>query len=118
MLELDTSSLGATLGLLLALGFRHGLDPDHIAAVDGLTRLRFSSQNYWTSRLTGFQFATGHSLTVFLATLFLFWQGLTLPAWLDDLGMWISSVFLLVLGPCPRCSQARATVLTATRTAL
>ena len=98
MLELDTSSLGATLGLLLALGFRHGLDPDHIAAVDGLTRLRFSSQNYWTSRLTGFQFATGHSLTVFLATLFLFWQGLTLPAWLDDLGMWISSVFLLVLG--------------------
>ncbi len=98
MLEIDTSSLGATLGLLLALGFRHGLDPDHIAAVDGLTRLRFSSQNYWTSRLTGFQFASGHSLTVFLATLFLFWQGLTLPAWLDDLGMWISSVFLLLLG--------------------
>ena len=98
MHELNTSSLFATLGLLLALGFRHGLDPDHIAAVDGLTRLRFSTQNYWTSRLTGFQFALGHSLMVFLTTLLLFCQGFTLPAWLDDLGVWISSGFLLILG--------------------
>ena len=98
MFELDSSSLWATLGLLLALGFRHGLDPDHIAAVDALTRMRFHAQNYWTSRLTGFQFALGHSLTVFLATLILYWQGLTLPLWLDDLGLWISSGFLLILG--------------------
>ena len=98
MLELDSSSLWATLGLLLALGFRHGLDPDHIAAVDALTRMRFHAQNYWTSRLTGFQFALGHSLTVFLATLILYWQGMTLPTWLDDLGLWVSSGFLLILG--------------------
>ena len=25
------------LGLMLALGLRHGLDPDHIAVIDGLT---------------------------------------------------------------------------------
>jgi nickel/cobalt transporter (NiCoT) family protein len=98
MISLTSSSLWATLGLLLALGFRHGLDPDHLAAVDALTRMRFHAQNYWTSRLTGFQFALGHSLTVLLATLFLYWQGLGLPIWLDDLGVWISSGFLLVLG--------------------
>ena len=38
-----SSSLWVTLGLLIALGFRHGMDPDHIAAVDGLTRMRYKA---------------------------------------------------------------------------
>ena len=97
MHDLTTTSLWPTLGLLLALGFRHGLDPDHIAAVDGLTRMRFKAQNYWSARLTGFQFASGHSLTVLLATLIFYWQGIEMPLWLDQLGLWISSLFLLWL---------------------
>ena len=36
----NSASLWVTMGLLSALGFRHGLDPDHIATVDGLTRMR------------------------------------------------------------------------------
>jgi high-affinity nickel-transport protein len=97
MLDFTSSSIWPTLGVLLALGFRHGLDPDHIAAVDGLTRMRFKAQNYWSARLTGFQFASGHSLTVLLATLIFYWQGIEMPLWLDQLGLWISSAFLLWL---------------------
>ena len=92
-----SSSLWATLGLLIALGFRHGMDPDHIAAIDGLTRMRFCAHAYWAARLTGFQFACGHSLTILLATAVFYWQGVQLPAWLDELGLWVSSAFLLWL---------------------
>lgn len=92
-----TTSLLATFGLLLALGLRHGLDPDHIAAVDSLTRLRFQAHAFWSARLTGFQFALGHSLTVFLATLVFYWQVFQLPEWLDQAGLWISSTVLVWL---------------------
>jgi len=96
-MDLHSSSLWVTLGLLLALGFRHGLDPDHIATVDGLTRMRYKAHAYWAARLTGFQFACGHSLTILLATLVFYWQGIELPLWLDQAGLWISSVVLLLL---------------------
>jgi len=96
-MDLNTSSLLATSGLLLALGFRHGLDPDHIAAVDGMTRLRHNTSAYWKARLTGFQFAAGHSLTILLATFAFYLYSVQLPDWLDSLGLWISSFFLIWL---------------------
>ena len=43
----------------LALGMRHAVDPDHLAAIDGLTRLR-------PRRTNGIYFALGHSLVVIL----------------------------------------------------
>ncbi|RTH17905.1 nickel permease, partial [Thermus scotoductus] len=39
--------------LAVALGMRHGVDPDHLAAVDGLSRVRPSPFN-------GVLFAIGH----------------------------------------------------------
>jgi high-affinity nickel-transport protein len=42
-----------------ALGMRHGTDPDHLAAIDGLTRIRPRATN-------GVFFALGHSLVVML----------------------------------------------------
>ena len=110
MFEFQASSIWATLGLLFALGFRHGLDPDHIAAVDGLTRMRFNQHSFWSARLTGVQFASGHSLTVFLATLVFYWQRVSLPVWLDQLGLWISSLFLvwLAYSNLKYCFGARA----------
>jgi nickel/cobalt transporter (NiCoT) family protein len=109
-MDVDSSSLWATLGLLVALGFRHGMDPDHIATIDGLTRLRFRAHAYWAARLTGFQFACGHSLTILLATSVFYWQGVQLPAWLDELGLWVSSAFLLWLAVINlrHCFGARA----------
>ena len=96
-MDLNTTSLLATSGLLLALGFRHGLDPDHIAAVDGMTRLRHKDGAYWKARLTGFQFACGHSLTILLATFLFYMHGIQLPEWLDAVGLWISTCFLVWL---------------------
>jgi len=43
----------------VALGLRHGTAPDHLAAIDGLTRLR-------PNRANGVFFALGHGLTVVL----------------------------------------------------
>ena len=96
-----SSSLWVTLGLLTALGFRHGLDPDHIAAVDGLTRMRYRASGqrpfFGAARLAGFQFALGHSLNIFLVTLVFYWQNLELPQWLESTGLWLSTAFLLWL---------------------
>lgn len=92
-----TTNAWVLLALLTAMGFRHGLDPDHIAAVDGMTRNRYSQPAYWSARFTGLQFALGHSLMILLAALAFHWQGVHLPAWLDDLGSWISIAFLSLL---------------------
>ena len=47
----------AVMGLVL--GMRHGTDPDHLAAIDGLTRIRPRATN-------GVYFALGHGLVVML----------------------------------------------------
>lgn len=47
------------LTLAVALGLRHGVDPDHLAAIDGLSRLR-------PSRWNGVLFAIGHGALVTL----------------------------------------------------
>ena len=47
----------ATLALVFVLGLRHGMDADHLAAIDGFSRLR-------PSRWTGVLFGLGHGLVV------------------------------------------------------
>jgi high-affinity nickel permease len=49
------NAVGAVGLVGLALGMRHGRDPDHLAAIDGLTRLRPRATN-------GVYFALGHGL--------------------------------------------------------
>jgi high-affinity nickel-transport protein len=90
-------SLASSLALVGMLGFRHGFDADHIAVVDGMTRVRQLHNSYWTSRLVGAQFAIGHSATILLASLLLHGQSAALPAWLDGLGLVISTCFLLAI---------------------
>jgi high-affinity nickel-transport protein len=51
--------MDAVLVMGVALGLRQGTDPDHLAAIDGLTRLRPNPAN-------GVFFALGHGLTVIL----------------------------------------------------
>ncbi len=51
--------MNAPLILGAALGMRHGTDPDHLAAIDGLTRIRPRSTN-------GVFFALGHGLVVMI----------------------------------------------------
>jgi high-affinity nickel-transport protein len=89
----------ALLALVFILGARHGLDADHLATIDGLTRhnLRFAPAR---ARWCGSLFSLGHGAIVMLIALAVgvassAWQ---VPAWMDDLGTWISIGFLTLLG--------------------
>jgi nickel/cobalt transporter (NiCoT) family protein len=97
MIESMGASLLSSVALVSVLGFRHGFDADHIAAVDGMTRARQLHCSYWTSRLVGAQFALGHSAIILAASLLLHNQSAALPAWLDGLGLVISTCFLLAI---------------------
>ncbi|MFZ2648736.1 MAG: hypothetical protein WA210_01395 [Burkholderiaceae bacterium] len=98
---MSTQAMGASLLTSLALvgllGFRHGFDADHIAAVDGMTRARQLEHSYWSARWVGLHFALGHSAAILIASLLLYGQSAALPAWLDGLGMVISTCFLLAI---------------------
>lgn len=55
--------LNSGLVLMLVLGLRHGLDPDHIACIDGLT-WRALNRNHDHAHWIGTLFALGHGLLV------------------------------------------------------
>ena len=83
----------SVLALVFVLGLKHGLDPDHLAAIDGFTRTT-------RSRWCGLFFSLGHGLVVTLvgvavAALAAAWQP---PDWLEHSGAWISIGVLALLG--------------------
>ena len=89
----------ALLALVFILGGKHGLDADHLATIDGLTRynLRVAPAR---ARWCGSLFSLGHGAIVMLIALGVGlastrWQ---VPEWMEDLGTWISISFLTLLG--------------------
>ena len=89
----------ALVGVVFLLGLKHGLDPDHLAAIDGLTRFN-ARERPALSRWSGLLFSAGHGVVVTLvaiavATVASEWKA---PAWLENAGTWISIAFLTVLG--------------------
>jgi high-affinity nickel-transport protein len=58
-------SLWPLLGLAFALGLSHGADPDHLTAIDGMTRASVD-RHPRMSRWVGTWFAFGHTLSVLL----------------------------------------------------
>jgi nickel/cobalt transporter (NiCoT) family protein len=81
------------VALVFMLGLRHGFDPDHLVAIDGMTR---STKSRWC----GLFFSLGHGVVVTLigvavALAATEWQA---PAWLEQTGTLISIGVLLVLG--------------------
>src|SRR3989475_5483199 len=86
------------IGLVFALGLRHGFDPDHLVAIDGMTRS--SARVPGMSRWSGLFFSLGHGAVVTLVGLVvaLAAADLRAPRWLEQLGAGISIGVLLVLG--------------------
>src|SRR3954468_13171540 len=87
------------VAVVFLLGLKHGLDPDHLAAIDGLTRYN-AGRKPRLSRWSGLLFSVGHgvvvtAISVMVATIATEWRA---PAWLEDTGTWISIVFLTLLG--------------------
>jgi high-affinity nickel-transport protein len=76
--------MNSALIIGFALGLRHGADPDHLTAIDGLSRIRPRTTN-------GLYFALGHGLVV---TLLAVGVGKALAGRTEFLGPWL----LIIIG--------------------
>ena len=107
MAELPTHWL-SLIAVVFLLGLKHGLDPDHLAAIDGLTRFN-AQRKPRLSRWSGLLFSAGHGVVVTVvsiavATVASQWRA---PEWLEHAGTWISIAFLTLLGVANLAALAR-----------
>ena len=89
-----------TLALLVfTLGARHGLDADHLAAIDGLTRYN-AAEKPRLARSCGLLFSFGHGAVVVAIALAvsLISARWNTPEWLQTAGAWVSIICLTILG--------------------
>lgn len=87
------------LVLMFVLGLRHGLDPDHIACIDGLT-WRALSHEHRHADWIGTLFAIGHGLLVTMIAIGVsqLTQSVTVPETVVSVFGWIPTVLLLLVG--------------------
>ncbi len=93
------TDFSALVLVVFLLGARHGLDADHLATIDGLTRVG-SRRGAPHARYSGALFSLGHGAVVLaIAALVGAWSARwQAPAWLEASGLWISVFFLTLLG--------------------
>lgn len=91
--------IGASAFAVFALGLRHGADPDHLAAIDNLTRNSATRQPR-LSRFTGTLFACGHAIMVLAIACLAGYAGARLGAHheaIETIGTWTSIAVLVTL---------------------
>jgi nickel/cobalt transporter (NiCoT) family protein len=84
---------------VFALGLRHGADPDHLAAIDNLTRNSYGEKP-WLSRFCGTLFAGGHTVMVLAIAALVGVLGSRFSAHgqlVETIGTWISIVVLITI---------------------
>ena len=91
--------LVALSGVAFVLGMRHGVDADHLAAIDAMTRCNAVARPE-LARRTGVWFSLGHGTVVMAVALAVAasarrWD---VPAWLEPFGAWASIGMLVLLG--------------------
>lgn len=99
MVSIATAGVGVTTFTVFALGLRHGADPDHLAAIDNLTRNSLGLGRR-LGRFVGTLFAGGHSLMVLsiAALAGLLGQRIAVHgAQLETIGTWVSIVTLFAI---------------------
>ena len=85
--------------LTFVLGMKHGFDADHLATIDGLTRLNARHGRPF-ARYCGALFSLVHGAVVIAIALAvgLASERWNTRLWLDAVGAWVSIVFLTALG--------------------
>jgi nickel/cobalt transporter (NiCoT) family protein len=93
---LNSTSFQSLLLLSFLLGAKHGLEADHLVAIDSLTRIQASANR----RTCGALFSLGHGLVVLVVAVLLAALGAVwaVPQWISDVAMVISTGLLLILG--------------------
>jgi nickel/cobalt transporter (NiCoT) family protein len=96
---LDLTHQAGLAALAFSLGLRHGLDADHLAAIDSLVRHNLRSAPR-RAAACGALFSLGHGAVVMgVACVGVLLQGQALaPPWLSGFGAWVSIVLLSLLG--------------------
>ncbi len=89
----------SSAGLMFALGLRHGMDPDHIAVIDGLT-MRAMEQRPRTAPWVGTLFSLGHGLVVTAIALAVAVasQQWAVPEEMARYGSWLPILLLILVG--------------------
>jgi high-affinity nickel-transport protein len=108
----SAATLSPLLGLALValvLGMRHGVDADHLAAIDAMTRCNAQARPA-LARRTGVWFSIGHGAVVMGVALAVAatahaWNA---PAWLGPFGAWASITILVLLGVLNLAAWQRA----------
>lgn len=81
--------------LALTLGFRHGIDWDHIAAITDITGATTKKKD---GLLMGLFYILGHATIIVVLGLLSVLIGVTLPTWVDSVMERIVGVTLILLG--------------------
>jgi high-affinity nickel-transport protein len=99
-METMHESIYPLIALAFVLGLKHGMDADHLATIDGLTRFNSAAGRLRLARLCGFLFSLGHGAVVCVVaiTASMLFHHASVPTWMDDVGAWVSALFLLLLG--------------------
>ena len=95
-----TEGIYPLIALAVALGLKHGMDADHLATIDGLTRFNTSEGRRRLARSCGFLFSLGHGIVVCIVAVAaeLLFHPASAPSWIGDFGTLVSAFFLLLLG--------------------
>jgi high-affinity nickel-transport protein len=86
------------IAMVFLLGLRHGMDPDHLATIDGLARSGWNRPRI--ARWSGCFFSLGHGgvVTLVAGIVATSLHAGSAPEWLERSGAWISIAVLLALG--------------------
>jgi high-affinity nickel-transport protein len=98
-MSLLPTDFGALAAVVFLLGMRHGFDADHLATIDGLTRVgRRAGAAH--ARYAGVLFSLGHGAIVVAIAVGVGAVAARgpIPGWLESSGAWISIGFLTLLG--------------------
>ncbi len=107
MVAVTSASTGLQIGLMataLGLGFRHGIDWDHIAAITDLTGSQESGRR---SMVLATFYALGHAAVVFVLGVLAIALSAEVPDWIDDAMGRVVGVTLVALAVYVVVSLAR-----------